>query len=71
MKPLEMLAFGGLAVALAAVIYLMKSAPEGEADWDAFVRDHHCTAVGATDGSNRGGWRCDDGKIHHRWRQQR
>ena len=71
MKPLEIFAFGGLAVALVAVIVMMKNAPEGEADWEAFMRDHHCQAVGAADGSNRGGWRCDDGKIHYRWRQQR
>jgi hypothetical protein len=24
-----------------------------------------------TDGSNRAGYRCDDDKVHYRWRQMR
>jgi hypothetical protein len=24
-----------------------------------------------TDGSNRAGYRCDDGEVHYRWRQMR
>lgn len=71
LKPLETFAFGGLAVGLIGAVIMMKSAPEGEEEWNAYVRDHHCQAVGTTDGSNRGGWRCDDGKVHYRWRQQR
>ncbi len=71
MTRLEIIAFGSLAAGLVAALVMMKTTPEGEADWEAFVRDHHCVAVGATDGSNRGGWRCDDGRIHYRWRQQR
>jgi hypothetical protein len=71
MKPLEIGVFGSLGAAFIVVVYLILSAPEGEADWEAYVRDHHCTPVGAMDGSNRGGWRCDDGKVHYRWRQQR
>jgi hypothetical protein len=71
MKPWEIGVFGGLGAAFLVVVYLILSAPEGEADWEAYVRDHHCTPVGAMDGSNRGGWRCDDGKVHYRWRQQR
>lgn len=71
MKPLEIAAFGGLGVAFITVVMMMLSAPEGEADWDAYVQEHHCKSQGSMDGSNRGGWLCDDGKIHYRWRQQR
>lgn len=71
MKPFEILLFGGLGVALVAAVYLMVSAPEGDSDWLRFVEKNHCKAVGSADGSNRGGWRCDDGKIYHRWRQQK
>ena len=71
MKPFELMAFAGLGVALVTVGYLIFSAPEGEADWQKFVRENHCKSVGSTDGSNRGGWRCDDGQIHYRWRQQK
>lgn len=71
MKPVEIFLFGGLAFAMIVVALLLFSAPEGGEEWDAYVREHHCQAVAATDGSNRGGWRCDDGKVHYRWRQQR
>lgn len=71
MKSFEVIVFGSLALAFVAVFLLLYSAPEGGDDWDTYVRDHHCQAVGAADGSNRGGWRCDDGKVHYRWRQQR
>lgn len=71
MKPVEILVFGILAAAMVVVAVLIYSAPEGGEDWDAYVREHHCRAVGAADGSNRGGWRCDDGQVHYRWRQQR
>jgi hypothetical protein len=71
MKPLEIAVFSALGLALVTVVYLILSAPEGEADWLAFVEKHHCQSVGAMDGSNRGGWRCDDGQIHYRWRQQK
>ncbi len=70
-KPLDILLFGSLAAALIVAGVLLFSAPEGGEAWDAFVRKHHCQAVGSEDGSNRAGWRCDDGKIHYRWRQQR
>jgi hypothetical protein len=71
MKTLDVIVFGCLAAALAAVAVLLFSAPEGGEDWDAFVRDRHCQTVGGADGSNRAGWRCDDGRIYYRWRQQR
>ena len=71
MKPFEIAVFGALGAALIAVIFLILSAPEGEADWGAYVREHHCKAQSGMDGSNRPGWICDDGKVHYRWRQQR
>ena len=71
MKPVEIAIFSALGVALMVVAYLILTAHEGEGDWLKFVEAHHCQAVGAADGSNRGGWRCDDGKIHYRWRQQK
>lgn len=71
MKTAELAAFSVLGAAALTVGYLILSAPEGEADWQRYVETHHCKAVAATDGSNRGGWRCDDGKVHYRWRQQK
>lgn len=71
MKPIETAAFSALGLAAATVGYLILSSPEGEDDWQKFVQDHHCQSVGETGGSNRGGWRCDDGQIHYRWRQQK
>ena len=71
MKPIEIAAFSTLGLAFVTVAYLIFSAPEGEADWQKFVAEHHCQSVGGEGGNNRGGWRCDDGKIHYRWRQQK
>lgn len=71
MKPTEIAVFTGMGVALMAVAYLILTAHEGEGDWQKFVEANHCQAVGASDGTNRSGWRCDDGKIHYRWRQQK
>lgn len=71
MKPLDILIFGSMGAALLTAFVFMASTPEGEADWEAYVRDHHCQPQSALDGSNRSGWLCDDGKVHYRWRQQR
>jgi hypothetical protein len=65
------LIFGGLSLAAAAVAYLLVFAQEGDADWEAFKAAHHCQSVGAQAGNNQGGWRCDDGAVHYRWRQQK
>ena len=71
MKPLEIGVFATLGVAAITVGYLIISAPEGEQDWQEFLKAHHCTSVGAEGGNNRGGWKCDDGQVHYRWRQQK
>ncbi|QSA95855.1 hypothetical protein [Methylococcus sp. EFPC2] len=60
-----------LIAAAAVVAYLLLGVHEADEDWEAFKAAHHCIDVGVESGSNRGGWRCDDGKVHHRWRQQK
>ena len=71
MTPFQTGTFAALGLAAITVAYLILSAPEGEEDWQEFVQKHHCTSVGADGGNNRGGWKCDDGQIHYRWRQQK
>ncbi|MFN5745907.1 MAG: hypothetical protein ACK443_07465 [Methylococcaceae bacterium] len=71
MSRLSILAFSALVIAMAYVSYLIVSAPEGGEAWDQFVREHQCSPVSSADGSNRGGWRCADGTLHYRWRQQK
>ena len=71
MKLIEIGAFSTLGIATITVGYLIISAPEGEKDWQQFVQDHHCKSVGTDGGNNRGGWQCDDGQVHCRWRQQK
>jgi hypothetical protein len=63
--------FGGVAFAVIAETFLLASVRGGEEDWVAYRDAHHCTPVAVTDGSNRAGWKCDDGKVHYRWRQMR
>lgn len=63
--------FAALALAAGMALYLLFSVHESEADWEAFKQAHHCASVGREAGNNQGGWRCDDGKIHYRWRQQK
>lgn len=70
-KAWEVAMFGGLGAAAIAVGVMILSAPEGDEDWAVFKEKNHCVSVAAERGANGGGWRCDDGKIHYRWRQQK
>jgi hypothetical protein len=65
------LAFAALLAAGAVVVYLLFSAQGAEEDWEQFKQSRHCQSVGRELGSNQGGWRCDDGAVHYRWRQQK
>jgi hypothetical protein len=69
-KPWEIIAFGGLAVAGLTVAVKILAAPEGEGDWEEFKAKNHCVSVAQERGGRTAGWRCDDGEIHYRWRQQ-
>lgn len=53
------------------VLYLLFSVHESDEDWERFKQNRHCRSVGIQAGNNQGGWRCDDGKIYYRWRQQK
>lgn len=66
----ELLAFGILAVAGVAVLVMIFAAPEGEADWQDYAKQHHCVSVAKERVGHGSGYRCDDGEIHFRWRQQ-
>lgn len=70
MKP-SYLMFGGVAFAVIAEALLLVNNRNGEDEWAAFRDAHHCVPVAVTDGSNRAGYQCDDGKVHYRWRQMR
>ncbi|MFM8331753.1 MAG: hypothetical protein ACKN9T_08695 [Candidatus Methylumidiphilus sp.] len=63
--------FGVLLLAGFAALWLLFSADESEEDWEAFKQARHCQSVGRQAGNNQGGWRCDDGKVYYRWRQQK
>jgi hypothetical protein len=65
------LIFGTLAASGTVIVFLLAFAPEADEDWEAFKLTRHCQSVGSEAGNNQGGWRCDDGKIHYRWRQQK
>jgi len=60
-----------LALAVIGDAFLLSHNRNGEDDWADFRDAHHCTPLMETDGSNRAGYRCDDGKVHYRWRQMR
>jgi len=62
---------GGVAFAILAEAILLANNRNGDEDWAAFRDAHHCVPVAVTDGSNRAGYRCDDGEVHYRWRQMR
>lgn len=70
-KPWEFIAFGTLAAAGMAVAVMILGAPEGEADWEEYKAKNHCVSVAQERGGRTTGWRCDDGEIHYRWRQQK
>ncbi|HYE35368.1 cbb3-type cytochrome oxidase assembly protein CcoS [Methylocaldum sp.] len=71
MKPIEIVVFVSLGVALLFVAALLWSVREGDEDWNEFSQAHHCVSLADTEGRDRAGWRCDDGKVYYRWRQQR
>ena len=60
-----------LAAAVLGDAFLLKHNRNGEDDWAIWRDAHHCTPLMETDGSNRAGYRCDDGEVHYRWRQMR
>jgi hypothetical protein len=63
--------FGGIAFAILAESLLLASNRLDEDNWAAFRDAHHCIPVALTDGSNRPGYKCDDGEVYYRWRQMR
>ena len=65
------LMFVGIALVVLGDTFLTMYNRNQEDDWPAFRDLHHCTPVAKTDGSNRAGYRCDDGQVHYRWRQMR
>jgi len=65
------LVFGALLLAGGTVLWLLFSVHGSEEDWERFKQARHCQSVGREAGSNQGGWRCDDGEVHYRWRQQK
>lgn len=69
-RPREILAFGALAAAGLGVLVMIFLAPEAEQDWEDFKRNHHCVSLAEERGGRVAGWRCDDGEVHYRWRQQ-
>jgi hypothetical protein len=71
LKPWEILLFSLLVLAALKTAGLLFGVHESEEAWDRFKAEHHCEAVGQIQGSNRAGWRCDDGRTYYRWRQQR
>jgi hypothetical protein len=71
MKTVDIVVFASLAVALAFVATLLLSVHESDEDWKEFSQEHRCVSLADTVGSDRAGWRCDDGKVYYRWRQQR
>jgi hypothetical protein len=42
-----------------------------DGNWEQFKVAHHCKLQTTETGTRRLSWRCDDGKIYYRWRQQR
>lgn len=67
----DKLIVGTLLLSSVFVLYLLYSAQEADEDWETFKARHHCQSVGQAAGNNQGGWRCDDGKVYYRWRQQK
>lgn len=61
-----------LAVAVfIATLDVLLSARENDEDWEDYREKHRCVPLEPGMSSIHGGWRCDDGKVHYLWRQQR
>jgi len=68
--PLTALVVIGMATALALVLWLLWSTQHAEENWDAFIMENQCIRLSLTEENSRPGWRCADGKVYYRWRQQ-
>lgn len=50
-------------------LYFSVSADDG--NWEQFKVVHGCELLTTKTGNQRLSWKCDDGRIYYRWRQQR
>ena len=69
--PLEALILLLFLIAIGKITSLYLSVDNDDAHWDQFRAEHNCTERLTQGISPKGGWLCDDGKVHYRWRQQR
>ncbi len=60
-----------IAIVVVGDVFLLYHNRAEEEEWATFRDTHHCVPVAVTDGSNRAGYKCDDGEVHYRWRQMR
>lgn len=68
--PVNALVVLGMIIALCVVLWLLWGAQHAEEDWEAFVLKNDCVRLSDIERNSRPGWRCADGKVHYRWRQQ-
>ncbi|MEE9396762.1 MAG: hypothetical protein V3V31_07080 [Methylococcales bacterium] len=70
-NPLEMVIILLFLVAIAKISSLYLSVDNDDGHWNQFKVEHNCVEQPSQGTSPNGGWLCDDGEVHYRWRQQR
>jgi hypothetical protein len=70
-NPLSCILFFGFAIAIIKLLSLYNSIEVDDGHWQKFKVEHACVEQLGDKGNQRLSWKCDDGEIYFRWRQQR
>jgi hypothetical protein len=70
-NPFSSLLIVGFAVAVIKLYSLYTSVEVDDGYWQEFKAEHACVEQFGDKGTQRLSWKCDDGQIYYRWRQQR
>jgi hypothetical protein len=70
-KSIDILLMFIFAVVVLKLSSLYFSVNVDDGNWGQFKSEHSCKLLTTETGTQRLSWKCDDGKIYYRWRQQR
>jgi len=70
-NPLEAVIILFFLVAIVKISSLYLSVDSDDGHWNQFKAEHNCVERPSQGVKPNGGWLCDDGEVHYRWRQQR
>jgi hypothetical protein len=70
-KPVDSLLILLFIVVIIKLTTLYFSVSVDDGNWEQFKAEHECQLRTNESGTQRSSWKCNDGEIYYRWRQQR